>query len=149
MCIHSALNGIIRSVKVMTPLCKSNESNLMSDIWPVEIKVSKDKKQLHISYESGEAFDLSAEMLRVLSPSAEVQGHSAAQRKTIGGKIKVEIAGIDPVGNYAIRIRFDDMHDTGIFTWKFLHEVGLKKDELWQKYLDELVEKGLKREGRF
>lgn len=121
----------------------------MSDIWPIEIKISKDKKQLHISFENGSAYELSAEMLRVLSPSAEVQGHSAAQRKTIGGKINVGITGVDLVGNYAIRIRFDDMHDTGIFTWKFLHELGEKKDELWQKYLNELNEKGLSREGRY
>lgn len=121
----------------------------MSDIWPTEIKVSKDKKQLNISFESGETFILTAEMLRVLSPSAEVQGHSPEERKTIGGKINVGIASIDPVGNYGIRINFDDMHNTGIFTWKYLHELGTQKDELWQKYLNELAEKGFKRESRF
>jgi DUF971 family protein len=85
-------------------------------------------------------------MLRVLSPSAEVQGHSPEQRVTVPGKRNVTIARIEPVGNYAVRIIFDDRHDTGIFTWTYLHQLGHEKDERWQSYLDELAEKGFSRD---
>ena len=90
--------------------------------------------------------ELPAEMLRVLSPSAEVQGHSPEQRVTVPGKRNVTIRKIDPVGNYAVRITFDDFHDTGIFTWDYLHTLGHEKDERWQGYLSELQEKGLGRD---
>lgn len=89
---------------------------------------------------------LEAELLRVLSPSAEVQGHSPEQRVTVPGKRNVAIARIEPVGNYAVRIIFDDGHDTGIFTWTYLHELGHEKDARWLAYFDELAEKGLTRE---
>jgi DUF971 family protein len=84
-------------------------------------------------------------MLRVLSPSAEVQGHSPEQRVTVPGKRDVAISRIEPVGNYAVRIVFDDRHDTGIFTWTYLRELGEEREERWQAYLDELAEKGLRR----
>jgi DUF971 family protein len=84
-------------------------------------------------------------MLRVLSPSAEVQGHSPEQRVTVPGKRNVAIAAIEPVGNYAVRIIFDDRHDTGIFTWTYLDTLGREKETRWQAYLDELAEKGLSR----
>ncbi|MFS2326632.1 MULTISPECIES: gamma-butyrobetaine hydroxylase-like domain-containing protein [Brucella] len=120
----------------------------MSDVWPTELRVSKDRKLLTVAFDGGERFELTAELLRVLSPSAEVQGHSPEQRVTVGGKRNVEIMRMDPVGNYAVRITFDDMHDTGLFSWNYLHKLGIEKETLWQTYLDELVEKGLKRDPR-
>ena len=112
---------------------------------PSELRVSKDRKLLTVTFTNHLPFELPAEMLRVLSPSAEVQGHSPEQRVTVPGKRNVEIRKIEPVGNYAVRITFDDMHDTGIFTWDYLHRLGHEKDALWQGYLEELAEKGLGR----
>jgi len=89
---------------------------------------------------------LSAEMLRVLSPSAEVQGHSPDQRVTVSGKKDVEIARIEPVGNYAVRIVFNDGHETGLYSWSYLAQLGREREQLWQRYLEELHEKGLSRE---
>ena len=113
--------------------------------WPSEIRVSKDKSELTVAFESGERFTLAAEMLRVLSPSAEVQGHSPEQRVTVPGKRHVKIAQVLPIGNYAVRLVFDDRHDSGIFTWVYLHELGVSGEERWQGYLDELKAKGLGR----
>ncbi|WP_373288587.1 gamma-butyrobetaine hydroxylase-like domain-containing protein [Brucella endophytica] len=118
----------------------------VADVWPKELRVSPDRRTLTISFDNGEAYTLPAEMLRVLSPSAEVQGHSPEQRVTVPGKIDVTILRIDPVGNYAIRITFDDRHDTGLFTWTYLRQLGLEKETRWQAYLDELAQKGLSRE---
>ncbi|MBC2886775.1 DUF971 domain-containing protein [Ochrobactrum sp. CM-21-5] len=120
----------------------------MSEIWPTELRVSQDRRLLTVAFEDGERFELSAELLRVLSPSAEVQGHSPQQRVTVGGKCNVEIMRLEPVGNYAVRIVFDDMHDTGLFSWTYLHKLGVEKDALWQNYLDELAGKGLTRDPR-
>jgi DUF971 family protein len=111
---------------------------------PTELRVSKDRRELTVSFADARHV-LSAEMLRVLSPSAEVQGHSPEQRVTVPGKRNVAIAAIEPVGNYAIRIIFDDRHDTGIFTWSYLDALGREKETRWQAYLDELAEKGLSR----
>lgn len=113
---------------------------------PSELRVSKDRRLLTVTSPGSEPFELPAEMLRVLSPSAEVQGHSPEQRVTVPGKRDVAITRIDPVGNYAVRITFDDFHDTGIFTWTYLAELGTEKDSRWQAYLDELAEKGLSRD---
>ena len=112
---------------------------------PKELRVSKDRKLLTVIFAGHAPFELPAEMLRVLSPSAEVQGHSPEQRVTVPGKRNVGIKKIEPVGNYAVRIAFDDFHDTGIFTWDYLHRLGHDKNVLWQGYLDELAEKGLSR----
>lgn len=112
---------------------------------PTELRVSKDRKLLTVTFPGGQTFQLEAELLRVLSPSAEVQGHSPEQRVTVPGKRNVAILRIEPVGNYAVRITFDDLHDTGIFTWNYLHELGQEKEQRWQAYLDELVQKGLSR----
>lgn len=114
--------------------------------WPVEIRLAKDRRTLNVVFDDGESFDLCAELLRVTSPSAEVQGHSESERKTIGGKRNVEILSVDPVGNYAVRLGFDDMHTTGIFSWAFLHEVGRDSGRLFQSYLDDLAAKGLDRD---
>ena len=115
-------------------------------ISPTELRVSKDRRLLTVSFPADERFELSAEMLRVLSQSAEVQGHSPEQRVTVPGKRDATIIRIEPVGNYAVRIVFDDGHDTGIFSWGYLHELGQEKEARWQAYLDELAAKGLSRD---
>ena len=98
-----------------------------------------------MTFPDREPMELSAELLRVASPSAEVQGHSPEQRVTVPGKRNVAITKIEPVGNYAVRITFDDFHDTGIFTWNYLHQLGHDKDQVWAAYLASLQEKGLSR----
>jgi DUF971 family protein len=113
---------------------------------PSELRVSKDRKTLTVTFPDHAPCALPAEMLRVLSPSAEVQGHSPEQRVTVPGKRSVAILKVEPVGNYAVRITFDDFHDTGIFTWTYLHELGHEKEARWQAYLDELAGKGLSRD---
>lgn len=117
-----------------------------SDIWPTEIRVNKEKKGLSVSFDDGSKYDLTAEYLRVMSPSAEVQGHSPDQRKTVGGKRNVGIMKVEQIGNYAVKITFDDMHDTGIFSWTYLSELGSEHDVRWPGYLAELEEKGLSRD---
>jgi DUF971 family protein len=114
--------------------------------WPVEIRLPKDRRTLRVAFDDGRAFELSAELLRVTSPSAEVQGHSEAERKTVGGKRNVTILSVDPVGNYAVRIGFDDMHSTGIYSWTFLHDLGVNAGQRLQDYLDDLQAKGLDRD---
>lgn len=116
------------------------------DAWPTEIRLSSDKRGLHIAFDDGAAYDLDAEFLRVLSPSAEVRGHTEAERKTVGGKRNVGIAGVEPVGNYAIRITFDDRHDSGLYSWAYLRELGENRERLFANYLDELAIKGLDRD---
>jgi DUF971 family protein len=114
--------------------------------WPVEIRLTKDRRALQVTFDDGSAFSLSAELLRVTSPSAEVQGHSEAQRKTVGGKRNVTILSVDPVGNYAVKIGFDDMHSTGIYSWAFLRDLGVNAEKRLQDYLDDLQSKGLDRD---
>jgi DUF971 family protein len=117
-----------------------------SQAWPTELRLHKDRKTLAVTFDSGESFALPAEYLRVKSPSAEVQGHSPDERKTVPGKQNVMILEVQPVGNYAVRLVFDDMHSTGIFSWDYLLELGRKRDPYWQEYIDELAAKGLSRE---
>lgn len=117
----------------------------MTQPWPTEIRLRKDRRSLGVTYGDGVAHEVSAEMLRVLSPSAEVQGHSPEQRKTIGGKQTVEIVSVEPVGNYAVRLVFSDGHSTGIFTWGYLRKLGDEREALWRAYLAELEQKGLSR----
>ncbi len=111
---------------------------------PSEIRVSKDRQTMTVVF-GGTTYLLPAEMLRVLSPSAEVQGHSPEQRVTVGGKRHVTISRIEPTGNYAIRIVFDDGHDTGIFTWTYLETLGREQPTRWAAYLDELAAKKMDR----
>lgn len=111
---------------------------------PRELRVSKDRRLLTVAFADA-AYELPAEMLRVLSPSAEVQGHSPDQRVTVVGKRDVTIAGIVPTGHYAARLVFSDGHDTGIFTWTYLETLGREKDARWAAYLAELQEKGFSR----
>lgn len=115
-------------------------------VWPTELRLRKDRKVLTVAFDNGEAYDLPAEYLRVKSPSAEVQGHSPDERKTVPGKINVMILEVIQVGNYAVRLGFDDMHSTGIFDWPYLRELGRNQARYWQDYLDELAAKNLSRE---
>lgn len=106
---------------------------------PVEIKLSRDRRQLNVAYDNGQAFDMSSEFLRVHSPSAEVRGHGRGEGTLQLGKQDVTIAGIEPVGNYAVRLIFSDGHNTGLFTWKVLHELGSQREQLWQSYLERVA----------
>jgi DUF971 family protein len=114
--------------------------------WPTELRLHKDRRSLTVTFEDGQSFQLPAEYLRVRSPSAEVQGHSPDERKTVGGKREVAILEVLPVGNYAVRLVFDDMHSTGIYSWDYLHELGSTQAANWQDYLDEMVAKRLSRD---
>lgn len=113
---------------------------------PTEIRLKKEEKVLEVDFEDGKSFSLPAELLRVESPSAEVQGHGPDQKTIVAGRRHVGILSVEPVGNYAIRINFDDLHDTGIFSWETLYDYGERKDELWQDYLNALEAKGLSRD---
>lgn len=113
---------------------------------PTELRVSKDRQTLTVTFPGREPIALGAEYLRVTSPSAEVQGHSPEQRVTVPGKRDVAILKMEPVGNYAVRITFDDMHDTGIFTWSYLRQLGDEREARWGAYLAELDAKGLSRD---
>ncbi len=119
--------------------------NAAGEPWPTELRLHKDRKTLTVAFDSGESFDLPAELLRVRSPSAEVQGHSPDERKIVAGKKNVVILEIRPIGNYAVRLVFDDMHSTGIFSWDYFRDIGRNRDAYWQDYLDELAGKGLTR----
>ncbi|HEY3638025.1 MAG TPA: DUF971 domain-containing protein [Rhizomicrobium sp.] len=114
--------------------------------WPEELRVDRARTTLTIAFDTGEQFSLPAEYLRVESPSAEVQGHSAAQKQTIGGKRRVKIESLEPVGNYATRIHFDDGHDTGLYSWDYLHELGREQTSRWASYLSDLRRTGQKRD---
>lgn len=118
----------------------------MAEPWPTEIRLAKDRRSLIVTFDNGERHELSAEFLRVVSPSAEVQGHSPAERKTVGGKRNVQILKVEPVGNYAVRLVFDDLHDTGIYSWAYLRALGREREVRWNRYLEELREKGLSRD---
>ncbi len=113
--------------------------------WPTELRLHKDGKTLTVAFDNGETYDLAAEYLRVRSPSAEVQGHSPDERKTVAGKRNVAVLEVKPIGNYAVRLVFDDMHSTGIYSWDYLAELGRNRNANWQDYLDELCGKGLER----
>jgi DUF971 family protein len=116
------------------------------DLWPTEIRLSADRRVLNVAFEDGSRFALPAEYLRVSSPSAEVQGHSPLERKVIGGKRAVAILAVEPIGNYAVKLGFDDMHDTGIYGWGYLHTLGREYETRWSTYLTELAERGLDRD---
>jgi len=117
-----------------------------SQHWPTQVRLRKAEKLLEVTYDDGSTFALPAELLRVESPSAEVQGHVPDQKQIVPGRRFVGIMDLEPVGNYAIRIKFDDLHDTGIFSWQYLYHLGLNKNEIWSDYLKNLEEKGLSRD---
>lgn len=114
--------------------------------WPVEIRLKQAEKRLEIDFDDGRCFTYPAELLRVESPSAEVQGHGPSQKQVVAGRLHVGIMALEPVGNYAIRIRFDDLHDTGIFSWQYLRELGENQDRIWADYLRNLESRGLSRD---
>jgi DUF971 family protein len=117
----------------------------MAEPWPTELRLDKERRVLTVSFDDGGSFALPAEFLRVLSPSAEVQGHSEEQRVTVAGKQHVRILRLEPVGNYAVRIVFDDGHDTGLYVWAYLRELGENQELRWQSYILDLASKGLTR----
>ena len=113
---------------------------------PTEFRLKQEEKILEVDFDNGKSFSLPAELLRVERPSAEVQGHSPDQKTVIAGRKHVGILGVEPVGNYAVCIKFDDLHDTGIYSWDTLYHFGKNQDAMWQGYLDALEEKGLSRD---
>jgi DUF971 family protein len=115
-------------------------------VWPEEIRLSKAKDSLFVKFDNGYETALTAELLRVESPSAEVQGHGSGQKTTPAGKANVTIAAIEPVGNYAIRISFSDGHDTGLFSWDILHDYGHRQQQLIDDYLERLAAAGQRRD---
>jgi DUF971 family protein len=116
--------------------------------WPKEIRLKKAEKVLEIEFEDGNLFVLPAELLRVESPSAEVMGHGPGQKQIVAGRREVGILELEPVGNYAVRIKFDDLHDTGIYSWQYLRHLGENREQIWRDYLAALKEKGLSRDPR-
>jgi DUF971 family protein len=112
---------------------------------PTEIRLKRAERLLDISFADGSHFRLPAEYLRVESPSAEVQGHHPSERQLVAGKRGVGFTGLEPNGNYAIRIRFDDGHETGIYSWDILYRLGREQERLWAEYLRKLEAAGLSR----
>ena len=120
----------------------------MSGPWPLELRLKTAEKRLEIDFDDGRTFTLPAEYLRVESPSAEVQGHGPGEKTIIAGRAHVGIIELEPVGNYAVRIKFDDLHETGIYSWDYLHQLGREYDQRWASYLAALAARGLSREPR-
>jgi DUF971 family protein len=114
---------------------------------PTDITLHKKSRALEVVFDSGEHFNLPAEYLRVYSPSAEVQGHGPGQQVLVAGKREVGILAIEPVGNYAVLLRFTDGHATGIYSWETLHQLGANQEKNWRSYLDALEKNGLSRDA--
>ncbi|WP_445680539.1 gamma-butyrobetaine hydroxylase-like domain-containing protein [Radicibacter daui] len=114
--------------------------------WPLEIRLKRAEKLLEVDWDDGVTHSLPAELLRVESPSAEIQGHGQEEKTILPGRRHVGILGVDAVGHYAVRLRFDDLHDTGLYSWRYLRALGEQKDAVWQAYLDALKGKGLSRD---
>lgn len=114
--------------------------------WPVELRLNRAEKRLDITFDNGEHFSLPAEYLRVESPSAEVQGHGPGEKTIVAERAHVGILDLEPVGNYAVRVKFDDLHDTGLFSWSYLHQLGVEYEKRWREYLAALAARGLSRE---
>jgi len=121
---------------------------LGTEHWPVELKLKQAEKRLEVTFEDGARFSLPAEYLRVESPSAEVQGHSPSQKQIVSGRADVGIVRLEPIGHYGVRVVFDDGHDTGIFSWRYLYELGQQQTTRWSSYLEALARGGLTRETR-
>jgi DUF971 family protein len=109
---------------------------------PTEIKLRRQSRLLEVSFDDGNRFELPIEFLRVHSPSAEVKGHGPGQETLVLGKQNVGLKDIEPVGQYAVRLIFDDGHDSGLFSWKYLHELGRDRDRLWARYLERVRDAG-------
>jgi DUF971 family protein len=114
--------------------------------WPTEIRLKKAEKALEVDFDNGARFRFPAEFLRVESPSAEVQGHGPHQKTIVPGRRHVGIMDLEPIGNYAVRIVFDDLHDTGIYSWTYLYQLGERQEALWESYLRNLADQGLSRD---
>lgn len=114
--------------------------------WPVELRLKRAEKLLEVAFDDGSRFRLPAEYLRVESPSAEVQGHGPGQKTLVHGRAHVGIISLEPIGNYAVRITFDDLHNTGIYSWSYLHQLGVEHEKRWRDYLEGLAANGLSRE---
>jgi DUF971 family protein len=123
-------------------------SQTRSAPWPIELRLKKAEKRLDIEFDDGKRFSLPAEYLRVESPSAEVQGHGPNDKVIVAERAHVGILDLEPVGNYAVRIKFDDLHDTGIFSWDYLYQLGDEHPKRWRDYLAALQAKGLSREPK-
>ena len=113
--------------------------------WPTELRLKAGGRLLRVDF-GDDAFELEAEYLRIASPSAEVQGHGPAERKVLGGKRQVAITAVEPVGHYAVKLIFDDGHDSGLYTWQYLHELGAEAPQRWARYLEEVAARGLSRD---
>jgi len=113
---------------------------------PTEIRLKSEEKVLEVDFPGGITYRFPAEILRVESPSAEVQGHGPGQKKTLPGRAHVGIMAVEPVGHYGVKLVFDDLHDTGIFTWDYFYEMGPRLDDVWKTYLAALDKEGLSRE---
>ncbi len=111
-----------------------------------ELRYVSAERRLEVAFEDGRRFSLPAEYLRVESPSAEVKGHGPGQKQIVAGRRYVGIMRIEPVGNYAVRLCFDDLHDTGLYSWDYLYELGEEQAEKWAAYLEAVEEKGLSRD---
>ena len=122
------------------------EKNKGMDYTPTEIRLQTKSRQVLIAFDDGKQFALPFEYLRVNSPSAEVQGHGPGQEVLQTGKENIRVTAIEPIGHYAVRLVFDDGHDTGLFTWKYLHELGVNQEHKWQAYLDRLQAAGYARQ---
>ena len=116
--------------------------------WPVELRLKRAERRLDIEFDDGKRFSLPAEYLRVESPSAEVQGHGAGDKVIVAERAHVGILDLEPVGNYAVRIKFDDLHDTGIYSWDYLYQLGIEHHKRWRDYLSALTARGLTREPK-
>ncbi len=128
------------------PASDASSNGFSTDVWPVEVRLIKEERHLEIDFDDGRSFSLPAELLRVESPSAEVQGHGPSQKTIVSGRRHVNIIGLEPVGNYAVRIKFDDLHDTGIYSWQYLYKLGENQEAIWVEYLNALAAKGLNRD---
>jgi DUF971 family protein len=117
----------------------------MPDVKATEIKLRRRSRVLEVSFDDGSRFELPFEFLRVHSPSAEVQGHSPEQRVLVIDKQNVEVRAVEPIGQYAVKLSFDDGHDTGLYTWKYLHQLGSQRERLWSEYLTRVAQAGLVR----
>lgn len=115
---------------------------------PTEIRLNREDKRLEVTFSTGESFSIPAELLRVESPSAEVQGHSPDQKTLVAGRRHVAIMEITPVGNYAVALKFDDLHDSGIYTWDYLYDMGKNQDAMWAEYLKAIEAAGLSRDPK-
>ena len=116
--------------------------------WPVLLRLKRAEKRLEIEYDDGKTFSFPAEYLRVESPSAEVQGHGPGEKIIVAERAHVGVLEVEPVGNYAVRIKFDDLHDTGIYSWDYFYQLGVEYDKRWAQYLAALKAKGQSREPR-